>query len=379
MLIALYGKSGSGKSTIAKELYRKYGISRLVTSTSREKRKGESDDVDYHFLTKEDFENDSNNFIALTNYMDNYYGINANDMARHHNTVKVVVLDPKGISELSHNSEKYDSKDIYMIYIDVNDEDREYFLKTDKSRFPNETEERIKNDDVIFTEDKIGLANKIIHNNSSKSLCDVTKEVLTAILDFGAYSGVEIERKWVLSYDSYADIFSNYTDDKISVQHIVQKMDGYRRYRDIDYPPMSFIQTKDKIYKDDDIEVKFERTNTTFARIPQNDVAIRKTRYSFEGHTNVGDITFTLDQFHERYDQLFMLEIEFPTITQAKKFDGRIYNASGKMIFDCNNRPEVTMNPHFSNRKLFTILCDADNGDVEDLMDFRCEVIEECL
>lgn len=379
MIIALYGKSGSGKSTIAKELYRKYGISRLVTSTSREKRKNETDGVDYNFLTKEEFENDSNNFVALTNYMGNYYGINANHIARHHNTVKAVVLDPEGISELSHYSKKYDSKDIYMIYIDVNDEDREYFLKTDKTRFPDETEERIKNDNEIFTEDKINLANKIIHNSKSKSLCDVTEEVLTAILDFGQYSGVEIERKWVLSYDSYADLFSNYTDDKISMQHITQKMDEYKRYRDIDYPPMSFIQTKTKIYRDDDIEVKFERTNTTFARIPKNDVVIRKTRYSFEGYTNVGDIIFTLDQFHERYDGLFILEIEFPTITQAKKFNGCIYNASGKTIIDCNDKTEVTMNPHFSNRKLFTILCDADNGDVEDLMDFRCKVIEECL
>ena len=54
MLTILMGKTCSGKDAIAKELINR-GWHRIITYTTRKRRKREKDGVDYHFITPEDF------------------------------------------------------------------------------------------------------------------------------------------------------------------------------------------------------------------------------------------------------------------------------------------------------------------------------------
>lgn len=76
LLIVISGFSGAGKGTIVKELVKRYGYSVSVSCTTRSPRPGEVDGVDYHFKTREEFENliDYNGFIEYAQYVDNYYG-----------------------------------------------------------------------------------------------------------------------------------------------------------------------------------------------------------------------------------------------------------------------------------------------------------------
>lgn len=53
-LLVLMGGSGSGKTTVARKL-EECGYKRLITTTTRPKRNGEKDGVDYHFVTPEEF------------------------------------------------------------------------------------------------------------------------------------------------------------------------------------------------------------------------------------------------------------------------------------------------------------------------------------
>ena len=53
--IILVGKTACGKSTTAK-LMEKLGYQRIVTDTTRPKREGETDGIDYHFRTQDEFE-----------------------------------------------------------------------------------------------------------------------------------------------------------------------------------------------------------------------------------------------------------------------------------------------------------------------------------
>lgn len=55
MLIILVGKSLSGKTTIVKRMVDNYGYTSIIKTTSRPKRSGEVDGVDYHFVSEEDF------------------------------------------------------------------------------------------------------------------------------------------------------------------------------------------------------------------------------------------------------------------------------------------------------------------------------------
>ena len=54
-MIILIGPSASGKTSIAKELIEKYNFKKFVTNTTRKMRVGEINDIDYHFITKEQF------------------------------------------------------------------------------------------------------------------------------------------------------------------------------------------------------------------------------------------------------------------------------------------------------------------------------------
>ena len=55
MVIILCGKSGSGKDAIASALSEFEGVKRIVSSTSRPMREGETDGKESNFLSKEAF------------------------------------------------------------------------------------------------------------------------------------------------------------------------------------------------------------------------------------------------------------------------------------------------------------------------------------
>src|SRR5690625_156464 len=77
ILFILSGPSGVGKGTVRKNLFEqvtelKYSIS----MTTREKRPGEVDGVDYFYKTKEAFEKliEQNQLLEYAKYVNNYYG-----------------------------------------------------------------------------------------------------------------------------------------------------------------------------------------------------------------------------------------------------------------------------------------------------------------
>jgi guanylate kinase len=56
-ILVLSGPTGSGESTITKELISRHSIfQRLITATSRPKRSGEEEGRDYYYFSKEEFE-----------------------------------------------------------------------------------------------------------------------------------------------------------------------------------------------------------------------------------------------------------------------------------------------------------------------------------
>ncbi|MDO4814098.1 MAG: guanylate kinase [Gemella sp.] len=77
LLIVLSGPSGVGKGTVRKALFEKnveYEYS--ISMTSRYRREGEVDGVDYFFKTKEEFEEliEQGELLEYAKYVDNYYG-----------------------------------------------------------------------------------------------------------------------------------------------------------------------------------------------------------------------------------------------------------------------------------------------------------------
>ena len=56
LLVILSGPSGTGKSTVIREVMRRRPLFFSVSCTTRPMREGERDGVDYHFITRERFE-----------------------------------------------------------------------------------------------------------------------------------------------------------------------------------------------------------------------------------------------------------------------------------------------------------------------------------
>ncbi len=77
LLIVLSGPSGSGKDTVLERVHDKdIPIQRSISMTTRQKRDGETDGVDYYFVTKEYFEKQiaAKNMLESAVYSSNYYG-----------------------------------------------------------------------------------------------------------------------------------------------------------------------------------------------------------------------------------------------------------------------------------------------------------------
>ncbi len=95
LLVILSGPSGSGKDTVLDCIHKRdIPIQRSISMTTREKRDGETDGIDYYFVTKEYFEKQISEKKMLESalYSTNYYGTPKGPVDRWLDEGKTVVL-----------------------------------------------------------------------------------------------------------------------------------------------------------------------------------------------------------------------------------------------------------------------------------------------
>jgi len=115
-MLCLCGESGVGKDTLMKKLIEKYDYRRLVTYTTRPKRDGEVNGIDYHFVTPKVFhELCAGDFFAETTS----YTVANGEVWEYGTAIKdvkddtIVILNPHGLKELK----KDKSLDIIAIHL----------------------------------------------------------------------------------------------------------------------------------------------------------------------------------------------------------------------------------------------------------------------
>jgi guanylate kinase len=78
LLVVISGPSGVGKGTVRKALFNmpKHNLVYSVSMTTRDKREGEVDGVDYYFVSKEEFakRKKEGKFLETAEFVGNYYG-----------------------------------------------------------------------------------------------------------------------------------------------------------------------------------------------------------------------------------------------------------------------------------------------------------------
>ncbi|MCF0116916.1 MAG: AAA family ATPase [Bacilli bacterium] len=148
-MIILVGASASGKTATALELQRKYGLIKAVTTTTREKRVGETNGVDYFFITREEFlkRNKEGKFVETTLYNDNFYGCGIDQVSDE----RIIVLDPNGL----HAFKQLKDDHIITFFITCSDELRESRMRSRGDK-EEKIKQRLENDIIDFDPRKIG-------------------------------------------------------------------------------------------------------------------------------------------------------------------------------------------------------------------------------
>ena len=168
-MIVCVGASASGKTELAKNLYHHYGYKKCVTTTTREKRIGEKDDIDYHFLTKEQFETlmKHEGFFEVSIYNQTYYGIQKKDVSKE----GIIIVDPNGANTLINQLEN----DVFVVYVKASEEIRRQRMHH-RLDDPKLIEKRIENDRLVFKEENI-LRIDMVLNNDQEHIEALAKKV----------------------------------------------------------------------------------------------------------------------------------------------------------------------------------------------------------
>ena len=175
----LIGKTASGKSSIAKILEMKHGFHRIVTTTSRPMRDGETQNIDYHFISEEEFldkiENDY--FIEYKSYDTSsgiwYYGTSYKSL----DTIEddknyVIILTPDGYKELiSKATITHKSIYLYSSYSTI-------MKRLNKRKDFNDSPQRRIDDDNLKFKGVEFIVDKIVYNNEGEDINKVAEKIL---------------------------------------------------------------------------------------------------------------------------------------------------------------------------------------------------------
>ena len=185
------GKSASGKDSLYKKLLSTdLGLNRVAIYTTRPKRDGEAEGIEYHFVD-EKFLNDRKDKIIEkrvyhTVFGDWYYAtIDDGKIEKDKNYVVIGTLESYNIIK------KYYGKElVFPIYLEVSNDirrkraiDRENMQKVPKL---DEMERRFKADEIDFSEDNIKNAEiekRYINDDFDKCLQEVVDDIKKFVND----------------------------------------------------------------------------------------------------------------------------------------------------------------------------------------------------
>lgn len=172
-MIILTGRSCSGKDTIATEL-EKSGFHRIITYTTRHMRSNEIKDIDYHFISVEEFlKKYIDGFFLEVRYYETEFGLwfygSSIESYQNADDKTICILTPSGLQKLFENDIDYTG-----FLIDVSDEtikDRQ--IKRGDN--PEEAERRFNADKLDFN----GINNLVdyVIDNENRDVSDVAEDI----------------------------------------------------------------------------------------------------------------------------------------------------------------------------------------------------------
>lgn len=177
-MVIIIGKTASGKDKTVSELISKHGFKKCITYTTRSMRQGEQQDVTYHFISDEDFQQKINSdFFAEwkiyhTEFGDWYYGTALEDLEKADDKT-VIILTPDGYRDII---KKLSTKPKAIYLYANNSTIKERLISRGDN--PIEAQRRLEHDNADFK----GIENevdKIFYNNKGSNIDDVVNNILS--------------------------------------------------------------------------------------------------------------------------------------------------------------------------------------------------------
>ncbi|MDO8625040.1 MAG: guanylate kinase, partial [Candidatus Diapherotrites archaeon] len=103
--IVISGPSGSGKDVITEALLKRFPVlTRVVTTTSRPKRRDDRNGIDYNFLSREQFERmiAGGQLLEWVIFSGNYYGLPKDSVDAVHEArrIPILIIDVRGAATI---------------------------------------------------------------------------------------------------------------------------------------------------------------------------------------------------------------------------------------------------------------------------------------
>ena len=180
-MIGICGKAGSGKDTIMRKVVDKNPfLHEMVSCTTRPKREGEVDGVNYHFLTGEQFGNKVVNgeMLEATCFNDWFYGTSYDSLRS--DCVNIGVFNPEGIDSISAHKDI----DLFVFLIEANDKNRLLRqLNREENPDVHEIIRRFKTDEEDFAD--LDFHHNYLVNNTAEDLenCVNVIEAIAKVLE----------------------------------------------------------------------------------------------------------------------------------------------------------------------------------------------------
>ncbi|MDO5330954.1 MAG: AAA family ATPase [Bacillota bacterium] len=158
-MIILVGASASGKTEVAKYLLEAHGMKKAVTHTSRLPRQGEKDGVDYHFVSKEEFDRlyQDGKMVERVEYNDNYYGCSKAELSDD----KCVILEPHGF----HKFQSLNDPRLISFHLVADEKTRRKRMR-ERGDSEEAIESRLKLDREAFSSEEVGKPDFLIQTGN---------------------------------------------------------------------------------------------------------------------------------------------------------------------------------------------------------------------
>ena len=171
-MIVLCGPSASGKTEVSKLLKEKYGINKVVTTTTRKPRKDEKDGRDYFFVTKKEFEKLIHNdkLVEYTEYNGHYYGSQKDQI----DVDKCIIVDPQGLKKYSDIKRKR----IVTFYLETSEALR-YERMLLRGDHKEDALKRLENDKIAFDKSNLPKVDFVIESEDNP-LEEIVEKIYTS-------------------------------------------------------------------------------------------------------------------------------------------------------------------------------------------------------